>query len=42
MEQATRFVSIPTCLVQARKNPFTNSDTIKMMFNRIPAEKEMF
>lgn len=42
IEEATKFVSIPTRLVQARKDPFTNLDKIKLMYDGIPSEKEMF
>lgn len=42
IEDATPYVSVPTRLVQARKDPFTNLDKIKQMYDGIPAEKEMF
>ncbi|WP_421725126.1 alpha/beta hydrolase [Bauldia sp.] len=42
IEAATKFVSVPTRLVQARKDPFTNFDKIEQMYDGIPAEKEMF
>lgn len=42
IEDATKFVSVPTRLVQARKDPFTNLDKIEMMYEGIPTEKEMF
>ncbi|MEM1021280.1 MAG: alpha/beta hydrolase [Sphingomonadales bacterium] len=42
MERATPHVSVPTRMVQARKDPFTNLGKVKAMFDGIPAEKEMF
>ncbi len=42
IEQAAKFVSVPTRLVQARKDPFTNLEKIKQLYDGIPAEKEMF
>ncbi|MEM7568939.1 MAG: alpha/beta fold hydrolase [Pseudomonadota bacterium] len=42
IEEATPSVTVPTRLVQARKDPFADMDKVKMMFDGIPAEKEMF
>lgn len=42
IEEATKFVSVPTRLVQARRDPFTNLEKIKLMYDGIHSEKEMF
>lgn len=42
IEDATQSVTVPTRLVQARKDPFTNLDKIAAMYEGIAAEKEMY
>lgn len=42
IEDAARFVTVPTRLVQARKDPYANMDKIAAIYTSIQAEKEMY
>ncbi len=42
LEEAAKSVCVPTRLVQARKDPNTNMDKVKQMYENFPVEKEMF